>query len=112
MFDRIELRPYYRYISINNNNTNLENMWKLFNPSCGFYTHRKIELLTPEWPTDIELEYMQIAAAPYGGPLATIRDARKLVPVKGTYQDVIRIFDTTGTEMGHIPVSNFESKSE
>lgn len=71
-----------------------------------------MELPTPEWPIDIDLEYMQVAAAPYGGPLATIRDPLKLVQVKGTSRSMIRIFDTTGNEMGHILVSNCELNSE
>lgn len=65
-----------------------------------------MELPTPEWPIDIDLEYMQVAAAPYGGPIATIRDATKLVPVKGTSRSMIRIFDTSGNELGHVLVSN------
>ncbi|EDW82995.1 uncharacterized protein Dwil_GK22550 [Drosophila willistoni] len=64
--------------------------------------YRKVELDTPDWPLDIDLEYMQVVAAPYGGPLAAIRDPLKLVPVKGSSRPMIRIFDTTGRETGHI----------
>ncbi|KAH8311776.1 hypothetical protein KR044_008047, partial [Drosophila immigrans] len=64
--------------------------------------HRKVELATPDWPIDIDLEYMQLVAAPYGGPLAIIRDPVKLVPVQGNSRSMIRIFDTTGNETGHI----------
>ncbi|SPP80809.1 vacuolar protein sorting-associated protein 16 homolog [Drosophila guanche] len=64
--------------------------------------YRKVELATPDWPLDLDLEYMQVAAAPYGGPLAAIRDPTKLVPVKGTARPMVRIFDTTGKETGHI----------
>lgn len=71
-----------------------------------------MELLTPEWPSDIQLEYMQVVAAPFGGPVATIRDPTKVVPVKGNVQDTIRIFDTSGKEMGHILVSNWKYKCE
>lgn len=70
------------------------------------YAHRKVELATPDWPIDFDLEYMQVVAAPYGGPLAAIRDATKLVPVKGTSRPMIRIFDTSGNETGHILVSS------
>ncbi|KAH8407221.1 hypothetical protein KR222_010889 [Zaprionus bogoriensis] len=68
--------------------------------------YRKVELATPDWPIDIDLEYMLVAAAPYGGPLAVIRDPAKLVPVKGSSRSMIRILDTTGNEMGQIMVSN------
>ncbi|XP_017856244.1 PREDICTED: vacuolar protein sorting-associated protein 16 homolog isoform X1 [Drosophila arizonae] len=64
--------------------------------------YRKVELATPDWPIDFDLEYMQVAVAPYGGPLAAIRDATKLVPVKGAARPMIRIFDTSGNETGHI----------
>ncbi|XP_062127143.1 vacuolar protein sorting-associated protein 16 homolog [Drosophila sulfurigaster albostrigata] len=64
--------------------------------------YRKVELATPDWPIDIDLEYMQLVAAPYGGPLAVIRDAVQLVPVQGSSRSMIRIFDTTGNETGHI----------
>ncbi|XP_017058779.1 vacuolar protein sorting-associated protein 16 homolog [Drosophila ficusphila] len=64
--------------------------------------YRKVELATPDWPLDLDLEYMLVEAAPYGGPLAATRDPTKLVPVKGTARPMIRIFDTTGRETGHI----------
>lgn len=67
--------------------------------------HRKVELTTPDWPLDLDLEYMWVEVAPYGGPLAVTRDPTKLVPVKGNARPMIRIFDTTGREMGHILVS-------
>ncbi|XP_064535512.1 vacuolar protein sorting-associated protein 16 homolog [Drosophila montana] len=76
------------------------NTGEWFNVRPDYY--RKVELATPDWPIDLDLEYMQVVAAPYGGPLAAIRDATKLVPVKGTSRPMIRIFDTTGREMGHI----------
>nr|AOM63317.1 vacuolar protein sorting 16A [Drosophila melanogaster] len=64
--------------------------------------YRKVELTTPDWPLDLDLEYMWVEVAPYGGPLAVTRDPTKLVPVKGNARPMIRIFDTTGREMGHI----------
>ncbi|KAH8382576.1 hypothetical protein KR009_004161 [Drosophila setifemur] len=64
--------------------------------------YRKVELATPDWPLDLDLEYMLVVAAPYGGPLAATRDPTKLVPVKGTARPMVRIFDTTGRETGHI----------
>ncbi|ALC48042.1 Vps16A [Drosophila busckii] len=64
--------------------------------------YRKFELGTPKWPIDFDLEYMQVVAAPYGGPIAAIRDVTKLVPVKGSFKPMIRIFDTSGHELGHI----------
>ncbi|XP_030369960.1 vacuolar protein sorting-associated protein 16 homolog [Scaptodrosophila lebanonensis] len=64
--------------------------------------YRKVELTTPDWPIDLDLEYMQVVVAPYGGPLAAIRDRTKVGPVKGSAKPIIRILDTTGQELGKI----------
>lgn len=60
----------------------------------------------PDWPLDLDLEYMKVVCAPYGGPIATTRDPNQIVPIKGTAKPVIRIFDTAGQEQGKIWVRN------
>ncbi|XP_075148026.1 vacuolar protein sorting 16 [Haematobia irritans] len=72
--------------------------WFVLRPT----TYRKFDLYTPEWPLDLDLEYMTVACAPYGGPIAVTRDPNKIVPVKGTAKPVIRILDTAGQELGKI----------
>lgn len=56
----------------------------------------------PDWPLDLDLEYMKVVCAPYGGPIAATRDPNQIVPIKGTSKPVIRIFDTVGQELGKI----------
>ncbi|XP_054746626.1 vacuolar protein sorting-associated protein 16 homolog isoform X2 [Anastrepha obliqua] len=65
-------------------------------------TYRKLDLFTPDWPLDVDLEYMQLVGAPFGGPLAMMRDPKQIVPVKGSVKPMIRIFDTAGLELGKI----------
>ena len=59
----------------------------------------------PDWPLDLDLEYMKVVCAPYGGPIAVTRDPTQIVPIKGSAKPVIRIFDTAGLELGKIWVS-------
>lgn len=61
-----------------------------------------MDLLSPEWPLDLDLEYMRVACAPFGGPVAVIRDHNQTAPVRGTTKPNIRIFDTSGQELGRI----------
>uniref|UniRef100_A0A1A9UWX3 Vacuolar protein sorting-associated protein 16 homolog n=1 Tax=Glossina austeni TaxID=7395 RepID=A0A1A9UWX3_GLOAU len=65
-------------------------------------TYRKFDLHTPDWPIDLDLEYMKVVCAPYGGPIAVTRDPQQIVPIKGTAKPVIRIFDTAGQELSKI----------
>ncbi|XP_067617235.1 vacuolar protein sorting-associated protein 16 homolog [Eurosta solidaginis] len=65
-------------------------------------TYRKLDLFTPDWPLDVDLEYMHVVGAPFGGPLAMMRDPKQIVPIKGSGKPMIRIFDTAGLEFGKI----------
>uniref|UniRef100_A0A0K8U911 Vacuolar protein sorting-associated protein 16 homolog n=1 Tax=Bactrocera latifrons TaxID=174628 RepID=A0A0K8U911_BACLA len=65
-------------------------------------TYRKLDLFTPDWPLDVDLEYMEVVGAPFGGPLAMIRDPKQIVPIKGSVKPMIRIFNTAGVELGKI----------
>lgn len=49
---------------------------------------------------------MKVYGAPFGGPLAIIRDSTQIVPIKGTVKPVIRIFDTSGNELSRISVNS------
>lgn len=59
----------------------------------------------PEWPLDIDLEYMLVACAPFGGPVAITRDPMQIVPLKGPTKIYIRILNTAGEELAIIWVS-------
>lgn len=61
-----------------------------------------MDLSIPEFPLDIDLEYMQVVCAPFGGPIAMIRDPLQTVPMKGSIKFSIRIFNTAGEELSTI----------
>lgn len=67
--------------------------------------HRKSELYTMQWPTDTQLHQMTVVAAPYGGPMAIVRDHKQFVKVGGsTVKPVIRIFTAAGNQLAAINV--------
>mmetsp|Transcript_15272 Transcript_15272/g.46155 ORF Transcript_15272/g.46155 Transcript_15272/m.46155 type:complete len:862 (+) Transcript_15272:225-2810(+) len=53
--------------------------WEL----CGERFYAREELYQMAWG-DLRLDYLRVAAAPFGGPIATIRDDRKPVPLGPT----------------------------
>ncbi|GAB0090509.1 Vacuolar protein sorting-associated protein 16 homolog [Sergentomyia squamirostris] len=59
-------------------------------------TYRKIELYNMEWPPETDLENMIVCAAPYGGPMAIVKDFQKFVKVTGSTKPIIRIFTASG----------------
>lgn len=59
-----------------------------------------------QWPVDTELQQMMVAAAPYGGPMAIVRDAKEFIKVGGsTLKPVIRIYTSSGVLLSTINVS-------
>lgn len=59
--------------------------------------HRKYELYNMEWSPENELNQMSLIAAPFGGPIAVVRDVKQFVKVAGsTSKPIIRIFTTSG----------------
>lgn len=77
-----------------------------FNLHIKFFFLSKYELYSMEWPYDTELEQMKVAAAPYGGPMAIVRDSKEFIKVGGssTVKPVIRIFTTSGHLLSTINV--------
>ncbi|XP_065092483.1 vacuolar protein sorting-associated protein 16 homolog [Ochlerotatus camptorhynchus] len=61
-------------------------------------SYRKIDLYTMDWPANINLENMAVHAAPYGGPIALVRDSKQFLKVSGgeSAKPVIRIFNCFG----------------
>ncbi|XP_019620379.1 PREDICTED: vacuolar protein sorting-associated protein 16 homolog isoform X3 [Branchiostoma belcheri] len=71
-----------------------------WNP-LGQVFYRKQEIYTLGW-RDIDLDKFVVAAAPYGGPVALIRDETKLVRVQGSIRPVIYIYTSSGREISSI----------
>lgn len=60
-----------------------------------------------DWPSDIELYQMTVAAASYGGPMAIVRDSKEFVKVGGsTLKPVVQIFTSSGNLLSAINVSD------
>lgn len=59
-----------------------------------------------EWSPENDLEQMSLVAAPYGGPVAVVRDVKQFVKVgSSTSKPVIRIFTASGHPISTIAVS-------
>lgn len=66
-----------------------------------------------QWPSDTQLHQMAVVAAPYGGPMAIVRDSKQIIKVGGsTVKPVIRIFTAAGNQLAAINVSESESSME
>lgn len=58
-----------------------------------------------EWAPDTELYQMQVVAAPYGGPMAIVRDSKEFIKVGGsTVKPTIKIFTASGHLLASINV--------
>lgn len=59
------------------------------------------------WSSDTELEQMKVAAAPYGGPIAVVRDSASFIKVGGSssIKPVIRIYTASGQLISTINVN-------
>jgi hypothetical protein len=64
----------------------------------GDVFYRKFELYTMNWTVDqVDLAGFMVAAAPYGGPIALVRDEKKIVRVKGAAtKPIIYIYSASG----------------
>lgn len=60
-----------------------------------------------EWPPETDLECMMVAAAPYGGPMAIVRDPKLFVKVTGSSKPIIRIYTASGHLISTINVCYF-----
>lgn len=66
---------------------------------------RKIELYQMEFPENLNLEQMNVYAAPYGGPIAVTKDPKQNTKAGANSKPVIHIFTSSGRKMGTINVS-------
>ncbi|XP_071942390.1 vacuolar protein sorting-associated protein 16 homolog [Antedon mediterranea] len=78
-----------------------------WNPMGEVY-FRKSELYSMDrkWQEVADLKKFKIAAAPYGGPIALIRDDSKIMQVKGGARPIVYIFTSVGVQ-----VASFSWKS-
>lgn len=53
---------------------------------------------------------MTVCAAPYGGPMAIVRDSQQFTKVTGSAKPIIRIFTASGNLISSITVSVINCK--
>ncbi|XP_070536133.1 vacuolar protein sorting-associated protein 16 homolog [Ptychodera flava] len=83
----------------NSEKNNMAHVTADWNP-LGEVFYRKIELYSMGWK-DVDLSKYKVAAAPYGGPIALIRDDSKLVKTTSA-KPIIYIFSASGHEISII----------
>ncbi|XP_026744401.1 vacuolar protein sorting-associated protein 16 homolog [Trichoplusia ni] len=64
--------------------------------------YRKIDLYNMTWTMDEDLGNMVVSGAPYGGPIAMVRDRKQMVRVMGVAKPVITIFNGVGSVIAKI----------
>ncbi|XP_072019724.1 vacuolar protein sorting-associated protein 16 homolog [Amphiura filiformis] len=74
-----------------------------WNP-LGEVFYRKVELYAMDrsWHEIADLKKFKVYAAPYGGPLALIRDDSKLVQIRGSSRPIIYIYSSAGKAISQI----------
>ncbi len=69
----------------------------------GEVFYRKWHVYDTAWGPDINLDEYLICGAPFGGPIAMIRDDRKLVALSGdNAKPKLRIFTTAGQKIAEV----------
>ncbi|GLH07116.1 Vacuolar protein sorting-associated protein 16 homolog [Gryllus bimaculatus] len=63
---------------------------------------RKFDLYSMGWQHELRLENVAVASAPYGGPLAVVRDRKKFVQVQGSGKPVISLYSAAGQHLASI----------
>jgi Vps16, N-terminal region len=69
--------------------------------------YRKIEVYSMDWPQGVDLENNLVYAAPYGGPIALVRDWKQILIASGSTKPVIRIFTSSGKLISSFTVKFF-----
>ncbi|KAK6631655.1 hypothetical protein RUM44_006184 [Polyplax serrata] len=59
-----------------------------------------------EWPNDLDIDNIVVSAAPYGGPIAVMRDRKKLIKVQTAGKPIIQIFSAPGYQISSILWNN------
>ncbi|KAJ4427721.1 hypothetical protein ANN_25373 [Periplaneta americana] len=63
---------------------------------------RKFEIYSMGWQNEINIENVSVAVAPYGGPIALIRDRKKFVKVQGIGKPIVSIYSASGKNISSI----------
>ncbi|CAH3134282.1 unnamed protein product [Porites lobata] len=74
-----------------------------WNP-LGKVFYRKVELYSMEWQDAMDLSRFIVSAAPFGGPIALIRDDKHFARVQGSAinKPIIHIFSSAGRELATV----------
>ncbi|XP_026473948.1 vacuolar protein sorting-associated protein 16 homolog [Ctenocephalides felis] len=64
--------------------------------------YRKYELYCMGWQNEINLNDMMLYAAPYGGPIALMRNYKKIIRVQGSTNPIIYIYTSSGQKNASI----------
>ncbi|CAH3134221.1 unnamed protein product [Porites lobata] len=74
-----------------------------WNP-LGKVFYRKVELYSMEWQDAVDLSRFIVSAAPFGGPIALIRDDKHFAQVQGSAinKPIIHIFSSAGKELATV----------
>lgn len=73
---------------------------------CNIYLFfSKFDLYNMIWSMDEGLGNMIVSGAPYGGPVAVVRDRKQFVRVMATSKPVITIYNCAGNVISKILVS-------
>ncbi|CAG0912361.1 unnamed protein product [Notodromas monacha] len=78
--------------------------WHPLSPEKGIF-FRKFEVDCMQWDGQLNLEDYKLYAAPFGGPVALIRDSRRIVRVSSigaSAKPFIFLFTPSGREIGVI----------
>mmetsp|Transcript_15400 Transcript_15400/g.23213 ORF Transcript_15400/g.23213 Transcript_15400/m.23213 type:complete len:848 (-) Transcript_15400:170-2713(-) len=71
--------------------------------ALGEVLYRKWQTYDMQWGSDMHIEDFQMCGAPFGGPLAMIRDEKKFVALSGeTAKSKLRIFTSAGRKLAEI----------
>ena len=68
------------------------------------YECRKYELYSMGWVEQIDLQELKVAVAPFGGPIAVIRNEKKFTPVQTSGKPIIHIYSPSGERKSSIKV--------
>ncbi|CAH3169769.1 unnamed protein product, partial [Porites evermanni] len=75
-----------------------------FSSQNVFVLNRKVELYSMEWQDAVDLSRFIVSAAPFGGPIALIRDDKHFARVQGSAinKPIIHIFSSAGRELATV----------
>ncbi|KAM7431227.1 Vacuolar protein sorting-associated protein 16 [Porites harrisoni] len=75
-----------------------------FSSQNVFVLNRKVELYSMEWQDAVDLSQFIVSAAPFGGPIALIRDDKHFARVQGSAinKPIIHIFSSAGRELATV----------